>query len=293
MAITEYNYEFVKDIENLGYTIQATSSSGGWNRLHLIEDGERVNFHQFRGESFNQRISEIRQHLAGTSSDGIKSDSYLYYATQGLLLKAVAHTLATDRPHAAMAHTIMAKFNAATNHILDKELKVYGKSVHEYSPNLTGVRYPSAVYEKNLLVEQIEAMGYDLQVKPSSGKNLRLYVLDADKNPIGYSGTTSTENGQTRTVDDLMAKIEGRERFTEAKIDKTFMDAIKGARAIALVDVYQKNRMSKPEMLKIAKGFDEKSLQFLQEKLSLKGIDAGKFQNDLREVKQNKHKPKM
>lgn len=71
------------------------------------------------------------------------------------------------------------------------------------------------------------------------------------------------------------------------------MDAIKGARAIALVDVYQKNTMSKPEMLKIAKGFDEKSLQLLQEKLSLKGIDAGKFQNDLREVKQNKHKPKM
>ena len=293
MSITESNYEFIKDIESLGYTLQATSSSGGWNKLHLLEEGQRVNYQQFRNESYNQRIKDVREHIAGTSKDGIKTDSYLYYATQGLLLKAVAHTLATDRPEGVLAHHIKAKFDSATNHILDKELQVYGKSVHEFTSNLTGVKYPSAVHEKSLLVKQIEAMGYDLHVKTSEGVALRIHVVDSKKAPIGYANTKSSEDGQTRSVDDVMARIEGRERISDEKIDRMLMNALKEARAIALVDAYQKNTMTKPEMLSIAKTFDEQSKLYLQDRLAMKGIDTAKFQNDLKEAKTVKHKNKM
>jgi len=293
MAINESNYEFLKDIESLGYTLQATSSSGGWNKLHLLEEGQRVNYQQFRSESYNQRIKDVREHIAGTSKDGIKTDSYLYYATQGLLLKAVAHTLATDRPEGVIAHHIKAKFDSATNHILDKELQVYGKSVHEFTSNLTGVKYPSAVHEKNILVKQIEAMGCDLQVKSSQGVALRIYVVDSKKATIGYANTKSSEDGQTRSVDDVMARIEGRDRISDEKIDRTLMNALKEARAIALVDAYQNNTMTKPEMLSIAKTFDEQSKIYLQDRLTMKGIDTAKFQSDLKEVKTVKHKNKM
>lgn len=293
MAINESNYEFLNDIDSLGYTLQATSSSGGWNRLYLLEEGQRVIYQQFRNESYNQRIKDVREHIAGTSKDGIKTDSYLYYATQGLLLKAVAHTLATDRPEGVIAHHIKAKFDSATNHILDKELQVYGKSVHEFTSNLTGVKYPAAVHEKNLLVKQIEAMGCDLQVKSSQGVALRIYVVDLKKAPIGYANTKSSEDGQTRSVDDVMARIEGRERISDEKIDRTLMNALKEARAIALVDAYQNNTMTKPEMLSIAKTFDEQSKLYLQDRLTMKGIDTAKFQNDLKEAKTVKHKNKM
>ncbi|WP_033679376.1 hypothetical protein, partial [Bacillus gaemokensis] len=105
--------------------------------------------------------------------------------------------------------------------------------------------------------------------------------------------TTSSEGGLHRTSDDIVARIEGRERLGDNKIDRSFLDSMKEARAIALVDVYQKNSMTKPEMLNIAKQFDERSKSLLEQRLSVVGIDKEKFLNDLKEVKTVKHKNKM
>lgn len=285
------NYEFVNNIDEMNYRIQATSQRDGWSRLYLVEDGTRVSSVDFR--SNNESIKIVRERLASTGEKPIAANSYLFFATEALMIKAIAHTLANDKPEGVLAHHIKAKFDSATNHLLDKELQVYGKSVHEFTSNLTGVKYPAAVHEKNLLVKQIEAMGYQLDVKNSSGSLLRIYVVDANNSRIGYANTTSSEGGLHRTSDDIVARIEGRERLGDNKIDRSFLDSMKEARAIALVDVYQKNSMTKPEMLNIAKQFDERSKSLLEQRLSVVGIDKEKFLNDLKEVKTVKHKNKM
>lgn len=285
------NYEFVNSIDEMNYRIQATSQRDGWSRLYLVEDGTRVSSVDFR--SNNESIKIVRERLASTGEKPIAANSYLFFATEALMIKAIAHTLANDKPEGVIAHHIKAKFDSATNHLLDKALQVYGKSVHEFTSNLTGVKYPAAVHEKNLLVKQIESMGFTLDVKNSSGSLLRIYVVNDKEKQVGYSNTTSSEGGLFRKVSDIVDRIEGREKLGDNKIDRSFIDALKEARAIALVDAYRNNTMSKPEMLNIAKQFDDRSKSLLEQRLSIAGIDKEKFQNDLKEAKTVKHKNKM
>lgn len=144
--------------------------------------------------------------------------------------------------------------------------------------------------EKPEIVSSIEQMGYSLEVKNSQNNFLRIYVLDEQGLRVGSVFTPSAIGSTYRKVSDITDRINGTVKFSNSRIDDALQERLKEARSIALVDIYENEKMSNKKIYEIAKTFDERSIFYLEDKLRESKIDLNDFQQKIR-PKANKLTP--
>lgn len=130
-------YEFVKVIEELGYTIELrpfTPFSGekNWGKLCLMDDGKHSGEVRFRKNTENN--ATIREKIAGTKKT--QDNSYLAWAILDLSVIAVAHAVATERvPLDKLKHKIDS-FGPNTQMKFNDALEMFGYSLSQYEESV-------------------------------------------------------------------------------------------------------------------------------------------------------------
>uniref|UniRef100_U9SPD2 Uncharacterized protein n=1 Tax=Rhizophagus irregularis (strain DAOM 181602 / DAOM 197198 / MUCL 43194) TaxID=747089 RepID=U9SPD2_RHIID len=240
----------VLSIESLGYTIEATSQRDGWSRLYLVEDGNRVGQVDFR--SNNESIENVRAKLRGDKE--FNQNSYLAVGIETLYATSLAHSMAHDR-------ISPEKITALVN-----SLPSYAKK--EYENKLDGMGGKA----ESVVIPEAEHF-YLIHAKQFSRGEPVLFTNEF----------VGTERAFKEYLDDYKPQV--------LKIELFQPEFVKPHREIEKIIVAYKNHTgNKEQMLETVKGFDEKALVRLEDRLKDEGIDQKKFENDLNGKQSNKLK---
>ncbi|HHX1496255.1 TPA: hypothetical protein ACU6IV_002258 [Pseudomonas aeruginosa] len=240
----------VLSIERLGYTIEATSQRDGWSRLYLVEDGNRVGQVDFR--SNNESIENVRAKLRGDKE--FNQNSYLAVGIETLHATALAHTMAHDR---ISPEKITALVNSLPSH-----------AKKEYENKLDGMGGKA----ESVVIPEAEHF-YLIHAKQFSRGEPVLFTNEF----------VGTERAFKEYLDDYKPQV--------LKIELFQPEFVKPHREIEKIIVaYKNNTGNKEQMLETVKGFDEKALVRLEDRLKDEGIDQKKFENDLNGKPSNKLK---
>lgn len=257
----------VISIENLGYTIQATSQNGGESRLYLVEDNIRIASINFY--SNNESIQKVRQKLAGQAQ--FRDNTYLSNALNEVYVAALAHTTVNER-------ISPDKINPLIDALPDFQKKEYANRVDLLGGMIT--KRLDAMFEV-ALNNTIERQ------RLTTTENESLYLIHAIKDDIRFTNEyVGTERDFKEYMTEYKATILKLETFapefraTHREIDK-------------IVFAYKNNTGDKSKMLETLKTFDDKALVVLENRLKEKGIDPKKFESDMKAETNIKIKPKM
>lgn len=257
-------HQTVLNIESLGYTLQATSQSGGESRVYLVEDGKRIYSVNFM--SNNESIQKVRDKLAGELA--MRDNTYLSVALDPIYVSALYHT------------TINNKLEPATIEALVEKLPYYLQK--DYSDRVVKFRENSK--ETIKVAEPEKEMFYLIHA---------VSVQNLNGKPVHF---TNEFVGTERDFNEYKANY-GKKPTMKADIERveTFAPEFRAThREIEkIVFAYQNNTGDKSKMLNTLKTFDEEAIVRLEARLKQEGINPKKFESDMKAEPHNKIKPKM
>lgn len=124
--------EDIKLIRDLGYDIEVKRTElnfdKGWLKVSLTLDGEQVDVFQH----VRHELKNIGLHREALSSGNVKAESYMFYGLQWLSMKAIAHSIATDRVELHSIKNITDKYEGYLLRDFSKELDKHGHSLEQY-----------------------------------------------------------------------------------------------------------------------------------------------------------------
>lgn len=254
----------VTEIESLGYSIQATSQSGGESRLYLVEDAARVAYVNFYHNK--ESIQKVREKLAGESQ--FRDNTYLSNALNSIHATALAHSMVNDRIDPTKIEAMVAKLPEYLQQEYSDRIDKFGGKVKEESK-------VEKAPEKEMFY-LIHAKSLEL----TDGKqvNFTNEFVGTERDFKDYQSTY----GQKQTMKAEIVKVE---TFATA-----FRETHRNIEKILLA--YKAGTGDKSKMLETLKSFDNEALLRLERRLKEDGINSKKFENDMKGVT-NKKKPKM
>ena len=234
-------HDSVFAIESLGYSIHAVNGKDYVNKLYLIEDGQKVAHTTF--PSNGKQIDSYRARIAGLVD--VKEFTGFANALDRLYAISIAHSMANDRIEPAKLTGLVEN--------LPKHLRSeYERTLDKMGGRVESVAIPEAQHFYLIHAKQF-----------SRGE------------PVLFTNEfVGTERAFKEYLEDYKPQV--------LKIELFQPEFVKPHREIEkIIIAYKNNTGNKEHMLETVKGFDEKALLRLEDRLKDEGIDKKKFSDDL------------